>query len=76
MFRMNVIVIVIVAITFLRLSGRPNMQQIWVITCDLSTNGVMPCHQFLQRNRLCFKTCGEEDGVKGEEDTIGFLCYI
>jgi hypothetical protein len=49
MFGMNVIVIV--AITFLHPFGQPNMQWIWVVTYDLSANGVMPRHQFLQRNQ-------------------------
>ncbi len=33
--------------------ARPGTQRIWVVTCDLSTNGVMPRHRFPQRNRLC-----------------------
>jgi hypothetical protein len=36
------------AITLLRLSGWPSTQRIWVVTCDLSSNGVMPCHRFLK----------------------------
>jgi len=44
--------IVIVAITFLRLSYQPNMQRIWVVTFDLFANGVMPRHQFLWRTWL------------------------
>jgi len=27
--------------------GKKVSQWIWVVTCDLSTNGVMPHHQFL-----------------------------
>jgi len=49
-FNMNVVVNV--AITILHLSYQPGMQRIWVVTFDLSTNGMMPHHQFLWRNWL------------------------
>jgi hypothetical protein len=29
--------------------ARPGTQRIWVVTCDLSTNEVMPRHQFLYK---------------------------
>jgi hypothetical protein len=45
-------VVVNVAITFMCLSYQPSIQRIWVVTFDLSTNGVMPHHQFLWRNWL------------------------
>ncbi len=35
-----------VAITLLGPSGHPSTQRIWVVTCDLSANGVMPRHHF------------------------------
>jgi len=44
MFGMNAVVAV--TITFLHPSGQPSTQRIWVVTCDLSANGVMPRHQF------------------------------
>jgi len=49
-FSMNVVVNA--AITFLCLSYQPSIKRIWVVTFDLSTNGVMRHHQFLWRNRL------------------------
>jgi hypothetical protein len=45
--------VVAVTITLLRPSGRPSTQRIWVVTCDLSINGVMPHHRFLRRNWFC-----------------------
>ncbi len=30
-----------------RLSGQPSTQQVQIVTWDLSTNGVTPCHRFL-----------------------------
>jgi hypothetical protein len=34
-------------------SGWPSMHPIWVVTQDLSTNGVTPHHRFPWRNHLC-----------------------
>jgi hypothetical protein len=47
-------VVVTVCITPLHPSGQPSTQQIWVVTWDLSANGVMPHHRFPWRNQLCF----------------------
>jgi len=40
-------VVVVVAITLLHSFGQPGTQQIWVVTCDLSANGMMPRHKLL-----------------------------
>jgi len=50
-FGMNVVVAV--AVTLLRPSGRPGTQR---LICDLSANGVMPRHQFLNREELVMCT--------------------
>jgi hypothetical protein len=44
----------------LHLSGQPSMQRIQCVTRDLSTNGVMQCHQFPWRSQLCviISSCG------------------
>jgi hypothetical protein len=54
MFGMNAVVVVGVAITLLHSSGQPSTQQIWVVTCDLSSNGMMPRHQLLLLLLLLF----------------------
>ncbi len=60
---------VAIIIILLRPSGRPSTQRIWVVTCDLSANGVMPRHQFSMEELLIAIKRGLNE--KGEGTNVG-----